>query len=341
MVITLLGWTVGVLPQIANPAGAALFSITCVCFAVGQVIDYVSVSDHRSGILLVRNLIQCGIRIPLIFASVSVLTEADSILLAWAVASGLSLVWAFVAYGSRAGRALRPSFRNIGRHLGEMASALAGQHLITVSAMLAGYVLPVIVYSRLSAAENAYFYTTWMLGSVFFIVSPAVSASLFVEGAACPTDLRPLARRCVVTIMVLMVPPILVYVLAGRSILGLFGRDFADHGYLLLLLLAISAVPDAVTNVAISILRVTGRIRTAMLLNAGMLLGCLGVAWFIAPLWGIEGVGAAWIISQLAGAIWVVLCWKRISDPATVVDEQAAFLAVADTAALGADGGSR
>ncbi len=174
LVVAVLGSVSNTLPQLATPNGAVLFVLGCVFFAVGQVVDYVAICEHRGGLLVIRNMLLCGLRIPLIFLPIAVLTAADSILLAWTAAAGLSLVWAIAAFGSTDGRSLRPCFTAMNSHLREMASALAGQHLITVTSMLAGYVLPIIVYSRLSAADNAYFYMTWMLGSVFFIISPAV-----------------------------------------------------------------------------------------------------------------------------------------------------------------------
>ena len=67
-----------------------------------------------------------------------------------------------------------------------------GHHLTSVGGLLTPYLLPTIVVYRLDATHNAYFYASWMLGSVFLIISPAVASSLFVEGAR---DVGALARR--------------------------------------------------------------------------------------------------------------------------------------------------
>jgi len=341
VVVAVLGACLHTLPQLASPAGAALFVCACVFFAVGQVIDYVAICEHRGGLLMVRNMLLCGLRIPLIFVPVAVLTAADSILLAWTVAAGLSLVWAAATFGSRNGHSLRPCFTGLRGHLREMLTPLVGQHLITVTSMLAGYVLPIFVYSRLSATDNAYFYVTWMLGSVFFIISPAVAAALFVEGAADSSDLARLTRRCLVTIMTLLAVPVLVYIVAGQWILSIFGTDYARHGYLLLMTLAVSAVPDAVTNVAISVLRVTQRMRMALLLNAGMLIGCLAGAWMALPVMGILGAGLAWTLSQTVGSLWVLLHWRKILHPVGYIHRFAVETVTADVVPLVAEGSTR
>ncbi len=323
VVVAALGYGFGVLPQLATPPGAMLFVLGCVFFSVGQVIDYVAICEHRGGLLMMRNMVLSGLRIPLLLLPISVLTGADSILLSWTLAAALSLIWASVFFGRGGGRCLRPSFTGMRTCLREMASTLVGQHLITVTAMLAGYVLPIIVVGRLSATDNAYFYITWMLGSVFFIISPAVSAALFVEGAAEPAKLPQQARRCLVIIMALLAVPVLVYVVAGRWILGVFGADYAQHGYVLLLVLAASSVPDAISNVAVSVLRVTRRVRAALTLNVVILIGSVVGAWYALPVLGIVGAGLAWTLSQTLGAAWVLLRWKQIlgggaQDPGAV-----------------------
>jgi O-antigen/teichoic acid export membrane protein len=312
LVVGLLGAVTSTLPQLATPVGALLFWLASMFFAVGLVIDYIAVSEHRGGLFLIRNMVLCGLRIPLLFIPVSFLGGADSILLAWTVAAALSLAYAVATFGARDGHSMVPTFVGLVAHLREMASSLVGQHLITVFAMLAGYLLPVVVYTRLSATDNAYFYITWMLGSVFFIVSPAVSAALFVEGAAAETAIRPLVRKCILIIATLLAVPVLIYLLGGELILALFGPEYVEHGQLLLLLLTISAVPDAITNVAVAVLRVTGRMRTALLLNAGMLVGCICGAWVVLPVTGIAAAGLCWLVSQSLGALWVICSWRRI-----------------------------
>lgn len=314
LVVGVLGVGTSALPQLGTPLGAVLFCVACVSFSVGLVLDYVAVSEHRGSVLLGRNVVLCGLRIPIVFMPIAFITGADSILLAWTVSAALSLVWAASRFGSRDGRSLVPDFTNLVARLREMGTSLVGQHLITVTAMLAGYLLPVIVYARLSATDNAYFYITWMLGSVFFIISPAVSAALFIEGATVGSDVRLLARKCILVVGALLAVPVIVYLAGGRLILSLFGPDYVVHGYTLLLLLTVSAVPDAVTNVAVAVLRVSGRMGLALLLNGGMLLGCIVGTWFVLPIAGIAGAGWCWLVSQTIGALCVMAFWRRLID---------------------------
>ena len=317
LVVLLLGHATDVLPLLTHPGGALSFCLSAVVFAAGTVLDYVAISEHKSLTLILRSLVMSGLRLPLLFIPTLLIRgvggPAVLVLAAWFAAGLVSLLVAVLGFGrSAGGRTLRPAVGRIAIHLPEMASSFAGQHLITVAAMLSGYLLPILVVARLSATENGYFYITWMLGSVFSIISPAVSTALFAEGAATPAQLPALVRRCVLLIGVLLSVPILVYLIAGGWLLDLFGPGYADRGRLLLIVLTVAAVPDAVTNIAVAVLRATGRLREAIGLNAGMLVVCLVGSWLLLPVLGIDAVGYCWLGSQLLGVVYVLTGHRRI-----------------------------
>jgi O-antigen/teichoic acid export membrane protein len=104
-------------------------------------------------------------------------------------------------------------------------------------------------------------------------------------------------------IAVLLVPVMGVMIAGGRLVLGLFGSSYAAAGYGLLIVLAISAVPDAVSNVAVVVCRVTGRLGYSSALNLGILAMTLAGAWFFLPLFGIAGAGVAWLAAQVVGSV--------------------------------------
>jgi O-antigen/teichoic acid export membrane protein len=178
-------------------------------------------------------------------------------------------------------------------------------------------VLPLLVVMRLGVALNAYFYITWMVGAVFFMVSPSVATAVFAEGVRAGADLRKAVAKALLVSVVLLAPAIIVMIIGGKLVLGLFGASYAAAGYGLLILLAISALPDAVSNVAISIFRVTEQLTYSTLLNLGILVTTLVGAWFLMPPLGIAGVGVAWIGAQTLGAIASVPAYTQIRRSVT------------------------
>ena len=186
-----------------------------------------------------------------------------------------------------------------------MIAALAAHHAINLGNLAPLLLLPVLVTARLSTVDTAYFYTAWKVGGLFFMVSPAVASSLFAEGSHATEQVGRRARSSVMVIAALLLPAMVFFVPAGRAVLGIFGSEYARHGYGLLMVLLASAVPDAVTNVYFSVLRVQGRLRFAALLNIAMAGSTLLLAWLLLPSMGIVGGGVAWLLVQIGGSIVV------------------------------------
>jgi O-antigen/teichoic acid export membrane protein len=194
---------------------------------------------------------------------------------------------------------------------------LLGQHLTSVGGAVTPLVLPVLVVLRLGVTLNAYFYITWMLGGIFFMVSPSVAAAVFAEGVRARSDLRGAVAKALRVSTIMLAPPMVVMIAGGRLLLGLFGASYAAAGYGLLILLAVSAVPDAVSNVAVAICRVTRKLRYSAVLNLGILAVTLAGAWVLMPPLGIVGVGVAWLGAQTLGAVASLPAYALIREPAT------------------------
>ena len=190
-----------------------------------------------------------------------------------------------------------------------------GQHLTSLGGSLIPLVLPVLVVFRLGVTQNAYFYITEMMGAAFFMVSPSVTQAVFAEGVRARSDLRSVVTKALRVIGVMLAPAMAVMIVGGKLILGLFGASYAAAGYGLLILLAISALPDAVSNVAVVVCRVTQRLGYSAVLNLGILVMTLVGAWFLMPTLGIMGVGVAWLGAQTIGAIASLPAYRQLRKP--------------------------
>jgi Polysaccharide biosynthesis protein len=199
---------------------------------------------------------------------------------------------------ARRGRHARQS-----RQRADYASHLVGQHLTSVGGQMTPLLLPILVVARLGAGLNAYFYITWMIGSVFFMVSPSISVTLFAESVRSGSVLRPAVVKSFRIASFLLIPAILVMLAGGKLILAIFGHAYVSAGYGLLVLLAISAVPDAVSNVAVAVCRATNRLGYSASLNLGVLAVAVGGAWVLMPTFGLLGVGISWLAAQVLGAL--------------------------------------
>jgi O-antigen/teichoic acid export membrane protein len=169
------------------------------------------------------------------------------------------------------------------------------------------YLLPVLVTARLSSTDNAYFYTTWMMAGIFLIIAPAVSQSLFAEGAHNPHQLLVKTRSALAAIGAILIPGVVGILALGGILLSAFGPAYRDHATGLLRLVLLAAVPDAITNVCVAVLRVRGRLATAAGLNLGMGVGIVALSWALLPALGINAVGWSFLAVQLCGCAFVAV----------------------------------
>ena len=210
------------------------------------------------------------------------------------------------AAGRPASRSSQSAWTSAGQRPRSRASGvrhLIGQHLTSVGGSVTPLLLPILVAVRLGVVTNAYFYITWMIGSVFFVVSPSISNALFAESVRAESGLRATVGKALRVTSVLLAPAMVVMVAGGKLILGIFGQSYVSAGYGLLVLLAVSALPDAVSNIAVAVCRATNRLGYSVAINIGILVTTVTSSWLLMPRLGLLGVGVSWLGAQLLAAI--------------------------------------
>ncbi|NYI08120.1 lipopolysaccharide biosynthesis protein [Allostreptomyces psammosilenae] len=194
------------------------------------------------------------------------------------------------ADGRRDGRP-PPTAREIRRFLlGDYTGALC---LLAVT-----YLLPVLVAARFEPSVNAYFYVAWMVGGTVDLLGLNMAASLTVESSYDSRRLAVNARAALARMLRILVPLTVVLVVAAPWILSVFGPGYAASGSGLLRVLALAALPRALIELYLGVLRSlsrTGRVAAVQAAVCALVLGGsvpLG-AWF-----GIVGVGLAVLAGQ-------------------------------------------
>ena len=171
------------------------------------------------------------------------------------------------------------------------------------------FILPLMVVNLLGAEANAYFYIAWAIANVLFSVPLSTSFSLFAEGSYDEGRLGQNTRRSLVFTFAIIFPALLLIILVGDKILLLFSRAYAENATSLLRVLAISALPLSLNNIYFGVKRVEMKMKSVVLLNAFIAIATLGLSWFLLPRMGITGVGVAWLSSQGAVALAIIVIW--------------------------------
>jgi O-antigen/teichoic acid export membrane protein len=324
--VGLCGIGVAVLPLISpelmvlrDVGWAAVFAVGAVAMTVGGTLDCVFVAERRASYAFSRNSAAGAVKVLVLgLLALALGPNALRLLGAWGVAAVFGLALGVALLVRHIGVARPPALSVLVRTARGFRSRVTGNQLIGMGAALLPYLLPVLVTSRLSARDNAYFYTTWMLAGLFLVISPAFSESLFAEGMHRPDEVGALARSAFKISGAILVPGLVTVLALGGTLLSAFGHAYADHAVGLLRLAVLASIPDAVTNVYVAVLRVEARLTAAASLNVGMGIGILVIAWFLLPVMGISAVGCAFLAMQLCGCVYVALDWRRQRSRARV-----------------------
>lgn len=297
---------------VQQPVYALLFILSIPLGIATTLADQTFVAERASSGMLIRNAAFAVLKLVLMVLPVLFIPiGAAGIFAAYVAALAISLCGVRLVLLPRLRRQYQFTLRGFGGRVRMMLSSLAGNHFINIGGLASMGLLPVFVTMRLSAADNAYFYTTSMVGDFFFMVTSAVAVSLFAEGSHAANDLTRKVRSSILIMGALLIPAMLVIFLGGQYILLLFGPRYVQHGLPVLQIDTVAAIPDAITNVYISILRVQGRLRHGAILNLGMATITLSLAWILLPVLGISGAAWAFLISQTVGSVVTGLDYLR------------------------------
>ncbi len=187
--------------------------------------------------------------------------------------------------------------------INDMVHFSSANYLATALWVSPTLVLPLMVVNFLGVEANAYFYIGWAVGNIPATIPTAASLSLFAEGSYNEQQLGQQVRQSLKFILLLLIPTILIILFLGDKILLLFGTAYSQNATELLWLLALSALPLSINHTYFSIKRVQMKIKSVIALSAFVMVGTLGLSYFLLPQMGILGAGISWLASQTLAAL--------------------------------------
>jgi O-antigen/teichoic acid export membrane protein len=218
-----------------------------------------------------------------------------------------------------AGRAKAPTLREMGRFL-------AGDYTGSLFSLAVVYLVPVIIASQVSSADNAYFYITTTIGGTVNLLAINMGASLTVEGSHDPARLAANARAALRRMARLMIPVCGLLFLLAPYILRVFGQDYADAATPLLRWFAVGAALRVVMETYFAVLRAQSRTSGLAWLQGLLCVLVLGLTLLLLPRMGLTGAGVAEISSlAVIVAIAAPKLWRiaRTAPPAPPADDTA------------------
>ncbi|WP_028801715.1 lipopolysaccharide biosynthesis protein [Streptomyces sp. 142MFCol3.1] len=190
-----------------------------------------------------------------------------------------------------------PSLKEIGRFL-------AGDYTGSLFSLAVVYLVPVIIASQVSSADNAYFYITTTIGGTVNLLAINMGASLTVEGSHDPARLAANTRAALRRMARIMLPVCGLLFLGAPFILHVFGEGYAHAATPLLRWFAVGAVLRVVMETYFAVLRAQSRTAGLAWLQGLLCVLVLGLTVLLLPRMGLTGAGVA-EISSLAVIVMI------------------------------------
>ncbi|HEX4492115.1 MAG TPA: hypothetical protein VH914_12985 [Acidimicrobiia bacterium] len=300
-------WTPRLRETIHGPGLFAIYVVSVLLWIVFVLQDAVLIGVRRASYVLVENSSYGVMKIVLLFLFASMIPKS-AIFLSW-TAPLLLVVPAvtLVLFGK-----LVPRHVERTREIAEpITRNIIGRFLMVdyVSSMLwtaAIALTPIIVLAISGASASGYVYIAWTIAYTLVLVSRNMGMSLTTEGAQEPERLWEHTRATLKASFRIIAPLAVLLVAGAPLVLAVFGHKY-EAGAGVLRLFALSTIPAMIPLTFVTVARVQKRLTAMLVATAFTTVPVLVLAPILMHLWGVIGMGYAWLIVQTAGAIVLLL----------------------------------
>ena len=171
-------------------------------------------------------------------------------------------------------------------------------YAVGVLVALPQYLFTLIIIAVLTAADSAYFYIAFSLSGIIGLVAAVSSLTLLAEGSYDPENLRSQIIKAFKFTLLLALPFVIILLILGNAILTLYGTQYSDNSLWLLRFLSIGWLPNIVSAIYTSVLRVQKRGGPLILIWGFYAIFTVITSYFMIKWLGINGLGVAWLVSQ-------------------------------------------
>ncbi len=294
----------------------AFFAVGTPLMAMFDVQDNLLTGLGRAMVVPVENLLFALLKAGLLVLAAFVVIPGG-IAVSWVVATAVAVlvisVWVFTVLLPR--HAAKPAVvepitvAGIARFAGtDYAGSVFWQAAI--------YGLPLLVLTRLGAGFAATYQIVWTMAMALYLVVIGMTQSMVAHGAGDPASAEQARKATQKRALMLTVPAVAILSIGAHPILSIFGPYYAATGTGALALCALSALPNIVTQSVLSTARVQRDMAALFGIPTAIAVIVIALSWLLAPMWGLTGVGAAWLVGQTVVAAWLLVRRRRGAHPA-------------------------
>jgi O-antigen/teichoic acid export membrane protein len=262
-------------------------------------------SQRSADRLVIQNLL-LGLRVPLLFLTgfLGMISVFYSICIAYL----LSLFYGrYLLFKGGISTKIRIGLQPIKKI---MAFSL-GNYSANILYSIPYSVMPLLIINVLGPKENAYYFMAYNVVYILYTIPVAISTTLFVEGSNnCP--LRETTLKSIKFAYLLIVPATILAIVFGDRLLLIFSKEYSAQSIMILQLLALSSLFRTMVSIYVSVKRVQKKTNIINMLYAISFILLITGGYFMMQLYGINGLGYAWLMNDVFIFAIVLLIIKYV-----------------------------
>ena len=294
---------------LAVPAYAYLLAIPI--FALFTLQDGVLIGLRREGLVPVENAAYGIAKIALLIAFST--AGAWGIFISWSITALLLVIPVNVVLFLRfiPLHAVRDSDSDKEFSPGDIVRFAGGNHVSGLLMALPDFLMPIIVLQAAGAQENAFFYAAWSLVWPLRLIAWNIANAFTAQAAEDDSGSRDLLMKAGLLTLAIFAPLVMFLTLGAHPLLRyLFGPEYAENGDLVMRLLAPGLLASAFLSLAVAFARVKRQVARLLFLSVAYAALSLPLSIALISWQGIDGAGAAWLLSQAMVAAVAVAVWS-------------------------------
>lgn len=282
------------------------YALTFILFlgfwVIAVLMDCIFIACRISKYVLLKEVIFSAVKMPLpvLFAPFS----AFGVFLSWIIGALISMIYGLkILYKIIPNYRPRPLLKR--KILRDMFSFSFLNYMANFFNVMPGLVLPIMLANMISPREAAYFYTSWTLSSLLFLIPKQMSQSLLAEGSNFLEGFDAYIARTLKVLSLILIPSVFFIYILGDKLLLVYGSEYSWQGFDLLRILAFSSIPLAFCSVYTTVKNIESEVGKVIIINAAIAAITLTGSYFLVSKIGLIGVGYAWMIANSIAALCI------------------------------------
>lgn len=149
-----------------------------------------------------------------------------------------------------------------------------------------------------------------MMASLLYGISQSISTSFLVESSD-KDKFWNNANKSIKFNLILIIPSILLFMIFGKFVLGIFNPSYAENATTTMIILTVTSIPLSLVNIFNTVRNAQNRVLSMIKMNIIISMITLLLSSLLIK-YNIEGVAISYLIANLVGATIVI---NRIKEP--------------------------